>query len=422
MRWAQQRGLPVKRIPGGKVGTVYALAEELDAWAASQGRLEDDPQTSAPEALVSEKRSAPAFSLKWALVGALALLAILAALTYGVLSFSSDKTSAALKLPADPALAQTYLDARDSWAQRTPQSLERAQTLLQTLTQKEPTFAPAWSALADVYLLRHEFGGLDEKSAFEKAEIAALEARRLDASLAAAHRAIGFVQYWWHDDPASAGKSFREALRLSPDDPQTHFWFGTLLSDNGQHVEAIRELKKARLLEPGSRAIQTEMAWAQWAAGNDTQARQDLGKLLEENATFALIYDCTSEVKLADGDYLGYVNDLTEFARLTEDQALMSHAQRLRTASKSGIQAVQTEMMAAAVSELKGGDRRKHVWAVFLASVAQDRDQTVSLLREATRRKESWGDAARTGRILRLWAGDAQITALVERLTARPDA
>jgi hypothetical protein len=69
MRWAQQRGLPVKRIPGGKVGTVYALAEELDAWAASQGRLEDDPQTSAPEGLASEKRSAPAFSLKWALVG-----------------------------------------------------------------------------------------------------------------------------------------------------------------------------------------------------------------------------------------------------------------------------------------------------------------------------------------------------------------
>lgn len=422
MRWAQQRGLPVKRLPGGKVGTVYAMVEELDAWAASQVKLEDEVATHAPSEPSLISSFSPALNSRWILAGALILALGTAALTYGVLALRPEHTSTSMQLPTNPALAQTYIEARDSWAQRTPQSLERAQALLLTLTQKEPTFAPAWSALADVYLLRREFGGLDEKTAFTKAEAAAVEARRLDASLAAAHRAVGFVQYWWHDDPALAGKSFREAIRLAPDDPQTHFWFGTLLSDNGQHVEAIRELKKARLLEPGSRAIQTEMAWAQWSAGNDAQARLDLGRLLEDNATFALIYDCTSEVKLADGDYLGYVNDLTEFARLTEDEALTAHAQRLRTASKIGIQAVQAEMMAKALSDIQIRSQRKHVWAVFVASVAQDRLQTVQLLREATRRNESWGDSGRTGRISRLWPGDPEITALLERLTARPDA
>ena len=35
IRWANERGLPVHRVPGGKTGTVYALHAELDAWLAS---------------------------------------------------------------------------------------------------------------------------------------------------------------------------------------------------------------------------------------------------------------------------------------------------------------------------------------------------------------------------------------------------
>lgn len=423
MRWAQQRGLPVKRLPGGKTGTVYALAEELDAWAENQGKLEDEPQAISPVAEDGHSENPPKiFTRKKALIGVFVLVLIIATLSFIVLRFSPDKPSNALRLPSNPVLAQTYMEARDSWATRTPQSLERAESLLIEVTNKEPQFAPAWASLADVYLLRREFGGLDDKTAFTRAEAAAVKAKELDPSLAAAHRAFGFVQYWWHDDPRSAGASFRRALKLSPQDPQTHFWFGTLLSDNGQHVEALRELKKARLLEPGSRAIQTEMAWAQWAAGNDALARGEFGKLLEENAGFALIYDCTSEVKLADGDYLGYVSDLTEYARLTGDAPLMAQAKKLQDASKIGIEAMQAELMSKALVEIRAGTRRKHVWPTFLASIAQNREQTLVHLRNAVRRQESWGDAARVGQISRLWQGDAEITGLLARLTARPDA
>lgn len=32
IRWARHRGMPVHRVPGGRGGTVYALAEDLDRW------------------------------------------------------------------------------------------------------------------------------------------------------------------------------------------------------------------------------------------------------------------------------------------------------------------------------------------------------------------------------------------------------
>lgn len=37
IRWANERGLPVHRVPGGKTATVFALKGELDAWLTGQG-------------------------------------------------------------------------------------------------------------------------------------------------------------------------------------------------------------------------------------------------------------------------------------------------------------------------------------------------------------------------------------------------
>src|SRR5512136_2661023 len=36
-RWERSRGLPVRRIQGGKRGAVYALKSELDAWKYQDG-------------------------------------------------------------------------------------------------------------------------------------------------------------------------------------------------------------------------------------------------------------------------------------------------------------------------------------------------------------------------------------------------
>lgn len=41
VRWAQERGLPVHRIPGGRIAKVFAYPCELDHWFESGGTVND---------------------------------------------------------------------------------------------------------------------------------------------------------------------------------------------------------------------------------------------------------------------------------------------------------------------------------------------------------------------------------------------
>lgn len=411
MRWARERGLPVKRIPGGKTGTVYALKDELDTWAAGQTGLHDD---TAPTASSGTPAETLLTRHRWKLAGGAAAIAALAVVVV-IVALSPPKPSPARLLPSDPAVSALYLKARDDWALRTPPSLDRAIAGLEVITQRDPTFAPAWAGLADAYLLSREFGTLSDNQAFPKARAAADKALQLDATLADAHRADGFILYWWEEKPRAAGKAFRRALDLAPDSAQTHFWYGNILSDNGQHVAALRELNIARLREPGSVAIQTDLAWAQWSAGDDNTARTSLVELARTHPDFAVIHDCLRAIYLADGDYVGYAQSLSDYARVTHNAELTAFAGQVRAALKVGASDVHRLLLAHTLAEIRSGVRRNHRWPVFLASIAQDRKQTIVLLQEADRRHEVWGGAGVTARISRLWISDAEITDLIRR-------
>ncbi|NIP79720.1 MAG: hypothetical protein GWM90_11090, partial [Gemmatimonadetes bacterium] len=51
----------------------------------------------------------------------------------------------------NPEAYQEYLKGRYEWNQRTPPSLERALAHFAAARDLDPTYAPAWAALADVY-------------------------------------------------------------------------------------------------------------------------------------------------------------------------------------------------------------------------------------------------------------------------------
>ena len=411
MRWARERGLPVKRIPGGKTGTVYAIKEELDRWAASQSNLDDETAktAAAPASFRTNSRQL------W--IGGAAAGVILAGTIISIMLWDRTAPSRA-PLPSDPAVSAAYLKARDDWARRTPDTLNAAIAGFELTTRSDPNFAPGWSGLADAYLLSREFGAMSDGDAFPKAKAAAQRALTLDPNLPGAHRALGFILYWWEGKPAEAGRAFRRALELDPSSAQSHFWYGNILVDNGQHVAAQKELNAARLIEPGSVAIQTDLAWARWSAGDTDGARTAMTDLVRSHPDFATLHDCLSVIALADGDYVGYVQNLSEYARLREDSGLIRHTAELRQALKSGAADVQRVLMTASMEEIKAGTRRTHLWPIFLASVAQDRQQTLTLLKAADQRGEVWGQAGITARILQLWMGDAEISQLVRRRKA----
>ena len=421
MRWARERGLPVRRLPGGKTATVYALIDDLNQWAENQTDLNDDVEGDVTDTIVSETTAQPAGLNKKYLILALSLgLIAMTGIGLNLWGRNHAPLEAQRTLPSDPALAKIYLTARDEWAQRRPENINHAITLLTTLVEKDPKFARGWSGLADAYLLAREFDAMPDAQAFEKAKWAAEKAVALDPNLADAHRALGFVEYWWENNPIKAGKAFTKAVDLSPSSAQTHFWYGNILIDNGQMVSGLKELSLARQIEPGSVAIQTDLAWAQWSAGDTSTALMALNQLSQTAPDFPVIYDCLSMIKLTDGDYVGYVQALTDYARLKRDESLYQLALALKEDIKIGADAVQKRLMDQAAKDIASGSEKTHLFAVLYASVAQDRQLVVTLLNQAEQRHETWSNAGIIWHIQRLWFNDPEINGLIDRRKAPP--
>ena len=413
IRWARERELPVHRIPGGKTGTVFALRSELELWARGADAAAP-AEPAAPPANAITRRTALAAGAGVALLS-IAVSALPALTRPPVLSPSPTPVT----LPADPAVAERYLAARDLVAERTANSLERAIVLLRDVTRRDPGYAGGHAALAEALILSREFGIRDDATAFRDARIAARNALRIDPRLASGHRMLGFITYWWDQDIVEARTAFERAIQLAPDDPTVHFWYGNVLADHGDAGEALRHLNIARMRQPGSVAILTDLAWAQWASGERDGPLATLTDIARQNPNFAVAYDCLGIIRLGDGDVAGYAAALARFATLRQDKSLAAHAAAVQAARAKGAAPAWQLILEYALEDAARNPNRTHAWAAFIASTGEDRPQLLSILRLADRRKERWGEAGFVLRMRLRWSTDTEI---VHLLSARSDA
>jgi tetratricopeptide (TPR) repeat protein len=416
IRWARDRALPVHAMPGGKTRTVYALRSELEAWARSNAEADLPAPAPAPPPVppVPPVRKA---LFAW-IAGALALL--LAAVAILILRNQPAPPSGPhTPLPADPKAAALLLQARDDWAQRTADSLTRSISELQRVNRMAPDFAPAYADLADAYLLAGEAGSLPPAVAYDGAEHAAAQAMKLDPNLAAAHRATGFILYWWHHDSAGAGQAFRDAIRIDPASAQTHFWYANVLADNGQDAAAAREFDRARLGDPGSGQIGADFAWAQWIAGHDKDAAVRLSAIVSQNPANSEALDCLSMIALGRGDYRAYLDALNARAHLRGEPSLVSRVAALDGAYRTGGgNALLHVALARELAEESDAPYPDHSLAAFYASLAGDRAALLRVLALADAAHEQWGSAGFVRRVRTRWQGDAAIVAALDRRTA----
>jgi TolB-like protein/Tfp pilus assembly protein PilF len=162
----------------------------------------------------------------------------------------------------DPDVYEAYLKGRYYWNLRTRESLATAITHFETAIALDPSYAPAYAALADGYnqLGTVMVGGGSPQEWRPRAAGAAIKALQIDPGLAEAHATLGYVQHYnWEWDAAET--SLRRAIELNPSYALGRIWYANLLSSRGRADEAIREVALAQDLDPLSPVVNTNVAW-----------------------------------------------------------------------------------------------------------------------------------------------------------------
>lgn len=161
--------------------------------------------------------------------------------------------------------------------------LAKSAGYLEQAVQRDPQFAVASAALADVYvsLAWERGGGPITADYMTRGRQAATRALQLDSSLAEAYSALGIVQFFYDYDRVPAERSFQRALRLDPNSGKVHMWYAIALVMQGRGQEAIPHARQARELDPLSYVANTQLAAVTYFAHHNDEALELVRQTLE---------------------------------------------------------------------------------------------------------------------------------------------
>jgi tetratricopeptide (TPR) repeat protein len=443
-RWEKQRGLPVRRVPGAGRATVYALTSELDEWLEDsrsqglqnpEGLLELTPSSSGDAAanLHTSKQTYQAEMPDTETIGAVqpqhpdflqpfpaavpassafvanhgrkrwitaATLAVAASLVYllaapvirshanplvkmALVATSPHQESPTIYRSHVPGVDELYLRGIYAYEQRTPESLQRSLDDYSAASAKDPSYAPAYSGMANTYNLMREYSVMPDTEAYPKAKEAAEHAIALDPKLPEAHASLGFIDFFWSWDPAHAEHEFQTALALDPNSALTHHWYGSMLMHEGRLTQAMEQLDIAQRLDPTSAAILSTRALAMGLDGHRGEAVDMLQEVVNEtpgvSSPHAILATLSNIEPRDPSRYLAEMRRSAEMRHDTETLQLLADAS---SAYRSGGEKRMWEMILAEEERLHpGAEHRTYQMAEAEAVLGQNDDALTDLAR-----------------------------------------
>ena len=162
--------------------------------------------------------------------------------------------------PVNPEAHQAYLRARFHWNKRSKNGVENSIRYLEEAIRIDSSYALAYGALAESYVVMGDWGYHLPKEMYLTAEKIARKAMELDPGLAEAYTALGAVEHECHYNHDRAKELYLKAIELKPNYATAHQWLAELLSRLGQFEESQAEFNRALRLDPTSLIINGSMA------------------------------------------------------------------------------------------------------------------------------------------------------------------
>lgn len=297
----------------------------------------------------------------------------------------------------NPAAYESYLKGRYFWNKRTANGLTAALAYFNQAVDENPTYAQAYSGLADTYALLGDwqYAVMTPREALPKARAAAIKALELDATLGEAHTSLAFCLDGFDWDFNAAEQEFQKAIALKPAYATAHHWYAWHLALLHRYDQAIAEMRKALNQDPLSVIINADLAELLAMAHSYDESIRQSQKTLELDPNFALAHNHLGQA------YLQMHRNEQAIAELQKAVALSGgSATCVANLARAYAAAARRSEAVALLNDLKSRSNARHSYAsevaVIYASLG-DADQAMAWLEKGYEERFNPGVLIRPG-------------------------
>jgi eukaryotic-like serine/threonine-protein kinase len=293
---------------------------------------------------------------------------------------AAEQSQLALSRSVVPEAYEAYLKGRYEFEKRTQESFRNAESFFQKAIEKDDTFAAAYAALADTYILTATNDSAVDPTLVPKAKKAVERALQLDERLAQAHTSLASIRFWSLED-SDVEAEYQRAIALDPSYAQGIHWYALYLAAKGRKEDSIREIKLAREIDPKSLIINANLGFIYYLAGEYDQAEEAEKNTIQMDPSFLPAHEYLGQIYAEKKQYQEAIDELrTAMALSPGDAAPQEYLVYIYAISGKKKEAE------AMLQELENPRRATHISAYdFAVTYAgfQDKSRTLDYLEKA---------------------------------------
>jgi len=145
---------------------------------------------------------------------------------------------------------------------------------------------------------------------------------KLDDSLAEAHRALAFADFYGAGDWRESEAEFRRAIQLDPKDPVTRRWYANAFAMPGRFEESLEQFDKAQELDPASHSTLSDKGIILFNSGRSEEGIALLKDVERTNPEFFSPHFYLMGISLQLHDFRTFLDEGQKAAEVRNDPVL----------------------------------------------------------------------------------------------------
>ncbi|GAC1411992.1 MAG: hypothetical protein NVSMB53_08620 [Gemmatimonadaceae bacterium] len=308
-----------------------------------------------------------------------------------------------------------YLRGRYAWNKRTSDGVIEGIKYFEQAIALDPTYALAYTGLADSYSLHIDYRNVPVHEGHERAKHYARKAIELDDTLAEAHASLAWSLFIYDWDWDGATREFHRAIELDPRYAPAHQWYAFMLASQGKFDEALLEAHTAQENDPASVSVRRSLGYCYLYARKYEQARYHLDRAIAMNPTAEESYRIQGLTLTFLRQFPAAERVLREALALAPECGTMTKATLAYSLAAAGDLSYAREVAA----ELEEKKKSEYVSPVELAIVyiaIRDAETALDWAEQAVEERRGWAAYLRVHPIVDPLRAEPRFEALVQRM------